>query len=783
MLLKGDYLFRQDTRESINEAIPLYVLAFNLLGPTPKAKPERKLEPMGNFQDIQADLEQNNISDLPDFLIPSSEKNLNDKVEIPFDPNRSVITRFSVPENAQFMGYWDRVEDRLYKIRHSLNIDGVFRELDLFQPPIDPAVLVRAVAGGGLAGGISAALASLNMPVPHYRYSFMLEKAKEMNRQAIELGGALLQALEKKDAEELLLLQHTHELNIMNRMTEVKQLQIQEAEINLESLKVSLESAQDRMKHYEDLIDEGTSTKELAQISLMGIASVLRLTQVLPLQFQGAVVRGLPDFIVGGSGFGGSPHAVVQWGSSNISGALSETAGALQTLAGITDEAGSIAGILANYERREEDWDLQKTIAGHDIAQIEQQIAATAIQIKIASRELQIHELTITQHKEVGDFYRSKFTNKELYTWMISRLSGLYFQTYKLAYDLAKKAEKAYQYEFGTDDTFIDFGHWDSRRKGLLAGEGLRLDLARLEKAALDQHVRYLEVTKHISLSRLDPIAFLQLKETGRCQFGLGELLFDRDFPGHYFRIIKSVSISIPAVIGPYQTFRATLTQTSNKTLLAPDIDGVRYLMGDGDQSPTTIRAGFRANQQIAISTGVEDSGMFELNFGDGRYLPFEGTGAVSTWLLEMPKATNPIDFNTITDVIIHVRYTSKADGGRFKQEVMELESFKAYEGVRLLSLAHDFPTQWNAFKNNSSSSQTFPITSNIFPPNVNVEEGFTILQAYTVKEDGTLDENLLKADFSESEQNQIKIEGDKNQKEQAKNLLVLLSYSGELKT
>jgi len=60
-------------------------------------------------------------------------------------------------------------------------------------------------------------------------------------------------------------------------------------------------------------------------------------------------------------------------------------------------------------------------------------------------------------------------------------------------------------------------------------------------------------------------------------------------------------------------------------------------------------------HQQIAISKANEDYGMFVLNFFlDDRYFPFEGSGAVSTWRLEMPHETNPdIDFTQIEDAII----------------------------------------------------------------------------------------------------------------------------------
>ena len=45
---------------------------------------------------------------------------------------------FCVPRNDKLLGYWDTVADRLFKIRNSLNIQGVFRQLALFEPPIDP---------------------------------------------------------------------------------------------------------------------------------------------------------------------------------------------------------------------------------------------------------------------------------------------------------------------------------------------------------------------------------------------------------------------------------------------------------------------------------------------------------------------------------------------------------------------------------------------------------------------------------------------------------------------
>ncbi len=97
---------------------------------------------------------------------------------------------------------------------------------------------------------------------------------------------------------------------------------------------------------------------------------------------------------------------------------------------------------------------------------------------------------------------------------------------------------------------------------------------------------------------------------------------------------------------------RATLTQTSSKVFMAPD-------------DPRQVMEDRRANQQIALSTGVDDNGLFTLNFNDERYLPFEYTGAVSTWQLTFPNPQAQKDLlESLSDVIVHVSYTARAAGG-----------------------------------------------------------------------------------------------------------------------
>jgi hypothetical protein len=326
---------------------------------------------------------------------------------------------------------------------------------------------------------------------------------------------------------------------------------------------------------------------------------------------------------------------------------------------------------------------------------------------------------------------------------MLGKLASLYFQSYQIAFDLALSAQRALQFELGREDTYIQIGYWDDLHKGLMAGEALMSDLHRLDKAFMDQNERRFELEKTISLLSLDPKVLLNLKTQGSCTFDLSEDLFDYDYPGHYCRQIKSVTLSFPAVVGPYQQIHATLTQLSHKTVLKPEAKAIEYLLKKDqrrsrDKQPTAdiLRQDWRANQQIATSQGVNDSGLFELNFRDERYLPFEGTGAVSSWQLDMPHANNTIDFNGLTDVIIQLRYTALPGDNNFRNAVHN--HLKKFTGCRFISLTHEFPSAWQSFvlSKEDSPKMNFKVTRQMFRMNLSTPKITQITLYYKKKEE-----------------------------------------------
>lgn len=701
----GDYLFRQDTMESINEATNLYVIASEILGQRP-ADVSRPDPADRSYDDIAANLSvfSNVITEFENYLPSLSFCSCTSEARYPVSSAatycsttpttiKSTDLLFCIPGNPKIVEMWNRVDDRLFKIRHCMNIDGKVRSLALFSPPIDPAMLVQAAAGGL---SIEDALADLAAPLPHYRFSYLLQKANEFCGEVKGLGSQLIGLLEKKDAEELALFRQVHEQNILKATRALKEMAIEEAKQAKATLESSKNLIQLRLDDYKNR--EYINNREDNAIRQSRLADGFMYAE------SGArLVAGLlslvPDFEGGVSGVCASPVAVAKlFGGSKMSAVANAAAGVLGIISAINRNAATMSNTYASYDRRQEEWNLQIKSATEELAQVDRQLLGSDIRISVTEKELVNHDLQVEQAEEMYNWLKDKYTNARLYSWMIGQIKTVYRQAFDLAYNMAKKAQVCYEYELGaSSNNIIQYGQWDSTRSGLLAGERLSLQLRRLETEYIKNNEREYEITRNISLMRLDPLAMEQLKATGKCTIQIPDALFILDYPGHYFRRIKTVSISIPCIAGTQTNINATLTL--NKHAIRTS---------DTDTSPLSMQA--LPPESIATSSAQNDSGVFELNFKDERYLPFEGRGAVSEWGLELTDTYRQFDYSSIADVVIHMKYTAKDAGSdgvlgtamkaalngylnTLEQALGETQMHYAF------SMRHDMPNEWHEFK------------------------------------------------------------------------------------
>jgi hypothetical protein len=395
------------------------------------------------------------------------------------------------------------------------------------------------------------------------------------------------------------------------------------------------------------------------------------------------------------------------------------------------DQAG-IASRTASYQRRADEWMFQANLAARELMQIGRQIIASLIAEQIANHDYQTVQTQVQQAQDIQSFLQTKFTNVDFYDWQQSEIASLYYQYYRFACDTARKAEQTMKRELMRPELdatqFIQFNYWDTGHRGLLSGEALYLDVKRMEMAYHDNNKRELELIRHVSLRQLDPLALLTLKIAGSCTVTVPEWLFDRDCPGHYMRRIKNVSVSVPCVVGPYTSINCTLSLQRSTLRISPLLSNGAYARTSSDDDRFVDY--FGAADMIVTSGGTNDSGMFETNLRDERFLPFEGAGAVSTWTLSLPAQLRAFDHMTISDVILHIRYTAREAGDPLgAQATTELITMLNTAGqssqALMFNLRYDFPTEWSAFVNGASFTVT--LQKDYFPYVVQSAQQLTI--------------------------------------------------------
>jgi len=196
----------------------------------------------------------------------------------------------------------------------------------------------------------------------------------------------------------------------------------------------------------------------------------------------------------------------------------------------------------------------------------------------------------------------------------------------------------------------------------------------------------------------------------------------------------------MPSVTGPYTTVSCTLSLLKSSIRTSPLLSDEGYARGGSEDARFVDYYG--TVQQIVTSSGSNDSGLFEVNLRDERFLPFEGAGAISTWKLELPAAFRQFDYNTIQDVILHMRYTARQAGGLLGQGAVagieDLVGQANSSGMALLlSLPHEFPSEWHKFTAPGSTADFKAIVKRDYFPYLTQGKTITIdaVQLHNIEE------------------------------------------------
>lgn len=662
----GDQEFTKDSTESVNLAIQFYLLAAELLGSKNAEAPEPKPSAPFTANDLLS-----NTDDLGNAFIEYENSALIGRDRAKVVNARSMDSRarrtgnivesmfyFTVPRNDTLFSYWEKIADRLYKIRNSLNIQGVKRTLALFAPPIDPGMLVKARAMGI---SIDSILNSANEKLSIYRFRVIVKLAVDMAKDACQMGHDLLAILEKKDAEQLQVFKAKCDKAVIAESKAVHEMEVKSLEAEKTRLEEKKTAKQNTSKKKKAM--HLVSTAEKKYQKLMDKVAKIQET-VEKVRNAASATFKMPDFKFGAvtNVFGGPRFDMESIGGTKLAENLVSAAESYAARFAQRQLDAAKTKLQAELERRKKEWTLEDEVADAEVVEVEKQEVVNEIKTQQVEKKHKSIENEILRSEQVYEVLSEKFTNNDLYIWLEKELGKVFKQYVNLLIDVAKMAERAYHFEIPDDTSkpYIQSNYWDSFYKGLLAPERILLDLRRMEKAYLENDRHEMEITRPIRLSELQAKANLyncqgdfatpldNLKANGDCEFALTKEFFVSEFEGHSFQRIKDVRVAVK------------LRNTFNSYFLNAELSLVK-----SEILTTSGRIPMKLNDTIMATSlaHIEKTGEFS-SYNSEKASLFEGYGAISQWSLEIRGLDKEADnLYPIDDVLIYLTYTARKGG------------------------------------------------------------------------------------------------------------------------
>ncbi|MGJ0637581.1 neuraminidase-like domain-containing protein [Xenorhabdus bovienii] len=631
LIARGDAAYRQLERDTLVEAKMYYIQALQLLGTRPD------IHITNSWPNPTLNEEANKISkptllSTPEAMTFSTWLNSGDATNIGDGD-------FLPPYNDVLLTYWDKLDIRLYNLRHNLSLDGQPLNLPLYATPVDPKTLQRQQAGGDGTGNGSL---SDEHKTQGWRYPLLIERARNAVSLLTQFASNLQTTLERQDNEKMTLLLQTQQQAILKQQHDIQQTNLKGLQHSLTALQASRNGAALRQKHYSDLVNGGLSAAEIAGLTLRSTAMITNGVAT-GLLTAGGIANAVPN--VFGLANGGS-----EWGAPLLGAGQ-----ATQVGASIQDQSAGISEITASYQRRQEEWALQRDIADNELTQLDAQIQGLQEQLNMAQKQITLAEMEQAHTQAIYDLQTTRFTGQALYNWMAGRLSALYYQMYDVTLPICLQAKAALVQELGEkeSDSLFQVPIWNDLWQGLLAGEGLSTELQKLDNIWLTRGGIGLEATRIVSLDSLFGTGTLNeninkvLNGEGTFTSGgvtlsltngifqttldLNQLGLENSYnmSRENKRRIKRVAVTLPTLLGPYQDIEATLVMDS---------------------------------EIATLSHGINDDGRFVTDFNDSRFLPFEGrdvtSGELTLNIFHAGKDETQHDLiANLSDIIVYLNY------------------------------------------------------------------------------------------------------------------------------
>ncbi|MBA3588459.1 hypothetical protein [Methylibium sp.] len=223
-----------------------------------------------------------------------------------------------------------------------------------------------------------------------------------------------------------------------------------------------------------------------------------------------------------------------------------------------------------------------------------------------------------------------------------------------MALDVAKRMQRAYNFENDLLRTIIKPDYMSDTVKGMLAADTLMLDVQSFTYDLITSTTaKQQPVRQTVSLAQRYPFLFeTQLRGQGRMEFQTNLDDFDSVYPGTYAGRIEHVEVVVDGIV-PSRGLSGTLTNSGLShyrvpTPWADDSNGIKHRV--------------QSREALVISDYELRSDAIIVDSDRRRRRIFEGAGLASSWTLELPKAVNTLDYQAIVDVRLTFTYQARFD-------------------------------------------------------------------------------------------------------------------------
>ncbi|WP_198588375.1 Tc toxin subunit A-related protein [Geodermatophilus chilensis] len=726
--------------EAFNRAFQPALLASALLGPRPQTlRPRVSMAPR-SYAELRPDLDGlgNVLLTAETALGPVATAALD--LAVPHaggpgtgqaaEPTAAAVQRaamgyFGIPPDHKLLALWDEVDDRLFKLRNSMDLNGVQSQLPLFPPRIDPAVLAEAIAGGMTLAG---ALAALSAPRPPQRFEHAHAEAVTDAERLVTLGEALLATAAGRDEHALARLRSTHDVALARLVLDTRRKQLDAARGELTEVLGQRRGLLEQWEHFRDLLglpdmpapslspyapgtthpsrplnlvpSEKVSFEDLRVIP--GLAIGL-LNSAPPTRVAGAVA-GAVD--AGAAGMTMAPGMILAEEEQELQESfaavrLSFDAALLDTLAGVV-------GLIPNFEGAVKPFGAGAAVhfGGQALAAVARAAAgnkntAAGMHRFLAQVYAKQANVVLREREWVAGLNRAAAAVREVDQRALTMNLNIAYRQAELDAQVASVTH-AEQIETFLRDSFTrtEIYAWKVdrlrelfRRACDVAFESaLAADASfRAQREPGNPHsfvtvqpprdAREELMTGHALLTCLQEMrrTFHATEPAGPHvvrQFSLRDV---DPWALYYLREEGKATFSLPEVVfdidhpGHYdrriRRVRVSVLCTTGPTV---GVTGTLTLTGSrrrrGPVAAGAPEEDTAGPESIALSTGRDDAGYFGDADEPHLFRPFEGRGAVSDWQLTLPAEFRKMNYREIANVVMTVEYKAKDAGLPFAQ-------------------------------------------------------------------------------------------------------------------